>query len=57
MKLEDFEITVNEEYDNQPPSKELRLEIYDLIYVRPDGTAIELELDKIDHEAKTINFK
>lgn len=59
MNFKELEDILDQEVLDNPDliDEDSYLAQYDVVYKRPDGTAIVLEFDKVDHPAKTIYLK
>jgi hypothetical protein len=58
MNFEDLEERLDQEVlDNPDLIDEDSYPQYEMIYIRPDGTGIVLDFDKVDHKAKAIYLK
>jgi hypothetical protein len=55
MTLGELLDIINEEESNNVTQG--TMDQYDILFLRPDNSAIEIDIDKIDHQSKTINFK
>jgi len=59
MNFEELEDILGQEVLDNPDliDDDTYIAQYELLYKRPDGTAIVIELDRIDHLAKAIYLK
>ncbi len=59
MNFEELQDTLEQEVLDNPDliDDDTYIAQYEVLYKRPDGTAIVLEFDKIDHPAKAIYLK